>query len=96
MVIDNKTGFIIETSQKFLYFPFFKYNPDWIAKKIWYKNLKKEDDVVGLNNLVKKLEILINNKDLREKFGENGRRRLVDGDLSITYRNKKLYDLFKN
>ena len=94
LVIDEKTGFIVKTSLKFLKYPNKKIYPDWIAKKIWYKNLQRECDVVGLNNLVEKLEILIQNKELREKFGENGQKRLIDGDLSITHRNKILYDLF--
>jgi len=96
MVINNETGFVIQTSQKFLAFPFSKYCPDWLNEKKWHKNIKKEDDIVGLKNFTDKLEILIQNKDLREKFGENGRKRLVDGDLSIMHRNRKLYDLFSN
>lgn len=96
MVLNNETGFVIKTSQRFLAFPFCKYCPDWLKEKKWHKNLQKEEDKVGLKNLVEKLEILIQNKELREKFGENGRKRLVDGDLSIKYRNKKLFELFKD
>ncbi|MFX0071644.1 MAG: glycosyltransferase family 4 protein [Candidatus Hermodarchaeota archaeon] len=96
LIINEKTGFTVKTSLKFLKYPHMKIYPDWIAKKLWYKNLQKEDDVVGLKNLVEKLEILIKSKELREKFGENGRRRLVDGDLSIARRNKILNNLFKN
>lgn len=95
LVINNNTGFIIETSQKYLAFPFSKYCPEWITKMVFYNNIKHETDVVGLKNLIEKLEILINNKFLREKFGKNGRERLITGDLSIDYRNKKLRSLFK-
>ena len=87
---------ISKTSQKFLAFPFSIYCPDWINEKMYYKNLKNEDDKVGLKNLVEKIEILIKDKELRERFGENGRQRLIDGDLSIKRRNEILCNLFKD
>ncbi|MFX1446394.1 MAG: glycosyltransferase family 4 protein, partial [Promethearchaeota archaeon] len=96
LVINNKTGFVLETSQEFLYFPFSKYCPDWITKKKYYLNLRKKDDLVGLKNLIEKLEILIQNKELREKFGKSGRERIVNGKLSLEYRNKKLFKLFND
>ncbi len=96
LVINNKTGFLIETSQKFLMFPFSKYCPEWVYKFIYIDNLKKEDDFIGLNNLIEKLELLIQNKELREEFGRNGRERLVSGDLSIENRNNKLFKLFQD
>jgi len=96
LVINNETGFLIDTSQKFLRFPFFNYYPEWVGKRKFYDNLKKYDDFVGLENLIEKLEILIQDKSLREKFGEKGRNRLINGDLSIEYRNNKLYQLFNN
>lgn len=95
LVIDNETGFLVDTSQKFLKFPFFKYCPEWISRRIYYQNLKKEDDIIGLKNLVEKLEILIQNKELREKFGLNGRKRITDGDLSKKNRNQLLFKLFE-
>ena len=49
-------------SQKFLYFPFSKYCPEWISQKKYYNNLRDYDDLIGLNNLIEKLEILIKNK----------------------------------
>jgi glycosyltransferase involved in cell wall biosynthesis len=94
LVINGKTGYVVETSQKFLYFPFSKYCPDWISKMKYYKNLKEQDDVIGLKNLVEKLEILIRNKDLRYKLGRNGQERIISGDLSLKHRNNKLYKLF--
>ena len=96
-VIDNKTGFVINTKSKFLRYPFANkiFNPDWVGKRIFYENLKKEDDVIGLKSFIEKLEILINNKELRERFGRNGKNRLLEGDLSTSFRNKKLYNLFK-
>lgn len=94
LVLNNKTGFVIETSQKFLYFPFSKYCPEWISQKKYYNNLRDYDDSIGLNNLIEKLEILIKNKELREKYGKNGRERIVNGNLSLEHRNKKLYNIF--
>ncbi len=95
LVIDNELGFLIDTSQKFLKFPFFKYCPEWISRKIYYNNLKKEDDLVGLKNIIEKLEILIQNKELREKFSNNAIKRITSGDLSLKNRNKMLFDLFQ-
>ena len=94
LVLNNETGFLVDTSLKFLKYPFGIINYDWIKK--WKIIIMKEDDLVGLNNLVEKLEILIQNKELREKFGNNGRNRLIDGELSIKARNRKLTLLFKN
>jgi len=96
LVLNNKTGFLIDTSQKFLKFPHKKYCPEWVAKWKFYENLRNEDDLIGLRNLVEKLERLIQDKDLREKFGENGKERLISGNLSIKHRNRKLYDLFND
>lgn len=94
LVLNNETGFLVDTSFKFLKYPFGIINYDWIEK--WKNVIKKEDDLVGLNNLVEKLKILIQNKELREKFGNNGRNRLIDGELSIKARNRKLNLLFKH
>ncbi len=96
LVIDNKTGFVVETSQKFLYFPLSKYCPDWISKMRYYDNLRNYDDSRGLNNFIEKLELLIVNKELREELGRNGRERVVNGIFSLEYRNKKLFNLFNN
>lgn len=96
LVKDNETGFVNKTSLKFLRFPHSRYCPDWIEKRIFYQNLKKEFDIIGLKNFIEKLEKLIQDENLRKKFGKNGRQRLIDGDLSIEYRNRKLYEMFKN
>ncbi|MFX1394684.1 MAG: glycosyltransferase family 4 protein [Promethearchaeota archaeon] len=94
LVLNNETGFLVDTSLKFLKYPYRIISYNWIQK--WKILIKKEDDLVGLNNFVEKLEILIQNKELREKFGNNGRNRLINGEISIKARNRKLNLLFKN
>ena len=94
LVLNNSTGFTVETSSKFLKFPHQIFNPNRILNKTAFENLKREDDVKGLKNLIEKLELLIQNKELREKLGNNGMDRVTNGDLSIKFRNKRLINLF--
>lgn len=95
LVIDNETGLLAETTLKFLKYPRGNIYPKWLKKRIWLENLKREDDTVGVKNIIKKIELLIENEDLRKKYSENSRKRLENGDLSIIFRNKKMFHLFK-
>lgn len=95
LVLNNKTGFIVDTLLKYLRFPFKNFYIDWVQQRRFYDNIKKDDDKTTLKELISKIEILIQNSDLRKKFGENGRERLLSGDLSYYSRNKKLERLFK-
>jgi glycosyltransferase involved in cell wall biosynthesis len=94
LVKNGVNGYIIKTSQKFLRFPFFKYCPEWTSKKLFYNNLKKEDDRIGLKNLIESLENLIKDEKLRNKLGDNGREQVINGTFSIKRRNTILSNLF--
>lgn len=95
LIIDNENGYVVKTSLRFLKYPFGKIIPDWISEEIWYNNLKTKDDQVGLRGIIESLEKLIKNKDIREKFSKNAKKRLIDGDLSIKYKKVRLMSLFK-
>ncbi len=94
LVLDKISGFVVKSSQKFMKYPFGNIYPKWINEKKWLNNIKKEDDLIGLKNIVRKLELLITNSKLRQEFGKNALKRLIDGDLSVKQRNYKMYELF--
>ena len=95
LVLDNKTGLLVKTRLRYLRFPHTKFHPDWIQKRRFYHFIKKDDDDSTLTDFISKIALLIQNDNLRRNFGINGRERLVNGDLSYSYRNEKLKKLFK-
>lgn len=94
LVLNNETGFIVDTPLKYLRFPLKIFHPDWIQKRRFYDYIKEDDDNTTLQEFISKVEILVQDNDLRKQFGDNGRKRLVNGKLSFSYRNKKLENLF--
>jgi len=48
-----------------------------------------------INNIIKKVEILINNKKLREKMGKENFKLVKEGKFSIKERNKELREIYK-
>ncbi|MFW9821472.1 MAG: glycosyltransferase [Candidatus Thorarchaeota archaeon] len=94
LVINGETGFTVNTSLKYLRFPFRNFYPDWIKQRRFYDYIRRDDDQTTLKEFITKIEMLIQNNDLRKKFGEKGRERLSTGDLSYSNRNKKLETLF--
>jgi glycosyltransferase involved in cell wall biosynthesis len=95
LVLNNETGFTVDTPLKYLRFPFTNFYPNWIQTRRFYDYIKNDDDVDTLKKFISKIEILIQNSKLRRNLGENGRKRLINGDLSFSYRNNKLEKLFK-
>ena len=95
LVLNNETGFIVNTKLRYLRFPHTNFHPDWFQQRRFYHYIKKDDDDSTLNRFISKIEVLIQNETLRKDFGENGRQRLVNGDLSYSYRNEKLKKLFE-
>lgn len=94
LVLNYETGFVVDTPLKYLRFPFKTFHPDWIQQRRFYDYIKKDDDNTTLQEFISKVEILIQDSDLRKQFGENGRERLENGKLSFSYRNEKLESLF--
>ncbi|HLD55565.1 MAG TPA: glycosyltransferase family 4 protein [Candidatus Nanoarchaeia archaeon] len=62
---------------------------DW--KKYYYECMNKD----MLNEFIKKTEILINDKKLREKIGKEARKEVINGMFSIEKRNRKLRDIYE-
>lgn len=93
-IIDNeKNGFLIKT-------PISPFGPGYLRKKTedvnkyLYEIIHNEQKDVT-NELVEKLLILINDKNIRKKFSENSYEMIKNGKFSIAYRNnqlKKIYD----
>lgn len=86
-VRDGKTGFLIRPSEKAPHSPkeyhFFKQNT---SKRV------RMDIVKGI---IDKTAILIENKPLRKKMGEEGRKEIENGKFSIEKRNTKLKRIFE-
>lgn len=79
IIEDRKTGFIIDEPKNLN------------IKSL--KNLKDYSDII--NELEKKTELLIKNKNLREKMSKNAIKEIRNGKFSIMKRNKKLKRIYK-
>ena len=95
LVLNNKTGFILNTNLRYMRFPNTNFHPDWVQQLRFYNYIKKDNDDATLKEFISKIDLLIQNDNLRKEFGRNGRERLVNGDLSLSHRNEKLKRLFK-
>jgi glycosyltransferase involved in cell wall biosynthesis len=62
-------------------------------KNLDIKNVKKHSDMI--NQLVEKTAQLIDNKNLREKMGKNGMKKILSGKFSLIQRNKKLIKIYE-
>ncbi|MFH8120275.1 MAG: glycosyltransferase family 4 protein [Candidatus Aenigmatarchaeota archaeon] len=79
LIKNGKHGFIVKS-------PFGDFPKD--------DDLRKINQNV-LNNLIRKIELLIKNKKLREKMSKNCIREVREGKFSIKERNKKLEKIYK-
>jgi len=86
-VQDGKTGFLIKPSKTV------PYNP----KEYHYfrQNTSKRVGPDIVKGIIDKTAILIENKSLRKKMGEEGRKAIEKGKFSIEYRNRKLKRIFE-
>ena len=84
-------GFLIRKSNKIKGYYNESY-PTNIRTKEFLSEIKNVDNKV-IDKLVEKVDILIKNKRLRIKMGENGRK-MIDSKFSIEARNKKLKKIF--
>src|SRR3989339_11795 len=62
---------------------------DW--NQMQYENMDKK----MLNEFIKKTEILIKDKKLREKMGKEARKEVINGMFSMEKRNKKLREIYE-
>ena len=84
-------GFLIQKSNKIKGYYDESY-PTNVRTKEFLSEIKNIDNKV-IDKLVEKVDILIKNKRLRIKMGENGRK-MIDSKFSIEARNKKLKKIF--
>lgn len=86
-VQDGKNGFLIKPSEKV------PYNP----KEYHYsrQNASKRVRLDIVKGMIDKTAILIENKSLRKKMGEEGRKEIEEGRFSIEKRNRKLKRIFE-
>lgn len=61
-----------------------------------YQRIAEEDHPETVNELVEKISILIEDKELRRKMGENSFNLVESGKFSIKERNKKLRKIYDN
>jgi len=90
-VKDKYNGFVVPKSKNVngYYDPSYPTN---VRSKEFLKEIKNIDNLV-INNLVEKSEVLIENKNLRKRMGENSRK-IIISKFSIPIRNKKLKRIF--
>jgi glycosyltransferase involved in cell wall biosynthesis len=95
VVKDKKSGLIVHTS-------FSMFNNDFSIK--WGPKTRKWKKFVSLtpsineefiDGLVEKISILIDSKNMRNKFGKYGKREVEMGRFSIKERNKKLKKIYE-
>lgn len=87
IVKNNYNGLLIKKSKYVPYF-FGKNIPN--SRSLRFDKAIKILDEDMVNELVEKMEILVQNWKLRKKLGINGRREIRLGEFSIRMRNKKL------
>ncbi len=83
IIEDKKTGFIVD-------FPYYKGNE--IYDKCY--SIGKEEEKL-INQLVERASLLIENKKLRKKMGENCIKEIKSGKFSIKKRNRKLKKIYQ-
>ena len=92
-VKDNKNGLLVNFPPRLENYPFNKHPKREVP---WYH---KHNDVgkhkVIINEIKKKLKILINSTHLRKKFGLAGKKEVDSGRFSINYRNKQLSRIYE-
>lgn len=91
VIQNNVNGFLVKKSERIPYEKEKIYLD--IRNKKFLKMICKLDRGL-IYRLVEKTELLINNENLRKKFGENGRRMVMRGKFSFEIRQKKLKKIF--
>ena len=93
IVENGKNGFAIKHPMKWHdeKFQRIEYLPGEYLKK-----LENFHDKKYINELSKKLLILVKNKNLREKMGETGYKEVLEGKFSIKKKNEELEKIYKN
>jgi len=91
IVKDKYNGLLIPASK---HFPYYVLNNVPNSRTKGFNKAIKNIDHKMVGNIVKKVELLIKNKGLRKKLGENGKREIESGEFSIKKRNKKYKKLF--
>jgi len=93
LIEDGKNGFLIKTP--YSWENYLDKNKKLNTKRMVNDWEKSHPEIV--KQLVEKLSILIENKKLREKMGENGRKMIEDenGKFSISKRNRQLRKIYE-
>lgn len=89
IIDEGHNGFLINT--KIHWDKYVKWDPQY---KQFYKDVAKLHPEM-IKDMVKKLSILIEDKKLRKKMGQNSFRIVDSGKLSINYRNKRLREIYE-
>lgn len=87
IVANEKTGLLIKT-------PISCWNSNFTYNYDWLNELKNNSYPEAVSELVEKLSILIDDKSMRIRMGEAGRREVTDGKFSITKRNRQLKGIY--
>ena len=85
IVLDGKNGFVLDIPG---------YNREKWVQEHHIDKMTSEDKKKFVNLLTKSMENFIKNPSLIKKMGREGYRRISNGDLSISERNKKLKEVY--
>lgn len=93
IIKDGKNGFLIEPKLSMFNS---KYLMRYGRGEGLIKIIKKTEQPRVVRGLVEKLSILIEDKSLRRKMGERGKKEVEKGKFSINERNKKLEEIYED
>jgi glycosyltransferase involved in cell wall biosynthesis len=91
MVTDGETGLLTSASAKGNYVDK-NFIPQW-GEPTFLRSIADVDHAM-VDDIVKKLSLLIEDSDLRKRMGRNGRKETETGEFSIPHRNEKLGRIF--
>ena len=91
IVEDGKTGFVVRKSDRLQYYTG-NFLPNWDTSQ--FKKAIRTADPNVVQELVEKISILIEDKELRRKMGKAGRQEVEQGRFSIKRRNERLKRIF--
>lgn len=105
LVVDGKTGFLVEPDEHFQYlYP--EYNVPVVGAGTYFEeygdrtlddivaDLRRDDEAL-VERLAEKMRVLAEDDDLRRRQARAGRKRITDGVLSLRARNEKLGRIYR-
>ena len=96
IIEDGKNGFVINSSMNFYQDNHILHKWEYCSRE-WFafEDFIKSNRLDIVDDIIEKLSILIEDKNLRKKFGKNGKKEIEQGKFSIDERNKNLKQVYE-